>query len=353
MLRRRSKGVAQNSLHMQGKAMDFFIPDVPLSKLREIGLRMQLGGVGFYPTSGSPFVHMDTGSVRHWPRMTRQQLVRVFPNGNTLHVPSDGKPLPGYAKALAAYKARKAGLTSDTRVASFGDAPVITSGAKPAGKPMLLAAANPAADDNAEEADAAIVADATPAPAVDPKRTVGVAVASYATTTVPMPRLAPRLQRPMAVAAPAPPPASDAPRAPATTSPASRSDRWPRLTSTSAVPRTGRRRRFPPPSPPPWPNATRPAAARRCRSHRPRSSPRLTSTVRCAPRQSPRRCSAATIRPPHPPASPASSPTPRRRLPPRQPVRADTGGVPMPRLNPLRAVARAPLRRARDPAAAS
>ena len=64
-LRRRSRGVAKNSLHMQGKAMDFFIPGVALPKLRAIGLRMQTGGVGFYPTSGSPFVHMDTGSVRH------------------------------------------------------------------------------------------------------------------------------------------------------------------------------------------------------------------------------------------------------------------------------------------------
>ena len=69
---------------------------------------MQAGGVGFYPTSGSPFVHMDTGSVRHWPRMSRSQLVKVFPNGHTIHVPSDGKPLPGYAEALAEYKARKA-----------------------------------------------------------------------------------------------------------------------------------------------------------------------------------------------------------------------------------------------------
>jgi hypothetical protein len=67
---------------------------------------MQIGGVGYYPTSGAPFVHMDTGSVRHWPRMTREQLVRVFPNGRTLHVPSDGKPLPGYEIALAEYKAR-------------------------------------------------------------------------------------------------------------------------------------------------------------------------------------------------------------------------------------------------------
>ena len=108
MLHRRSSGVAQNSQHIQGKAMDFFIPGVDLAKLRAIGLRLQAGGVGFYPTSGSPFVHMDTASVRHWPRMTRAQLVKVFPEGKTLHIPSDGKPLPGYAEALAAYKARVA-----------------------------------------------------------------------------------------------------------------------------------------------------------------------------------------------------------------------------------------------------
>ena len=94
MLRRRSRGVARFSQHMLGHAMDFYIPGVPLEQLREIGLRLQRGGVGFYPTSGSPFVHMDTGGVRMWPRMTRDQLVRVFPDGRTVHIPSDGKPLP-------------------------------------------------------------------------------------------------------------------------------------------------------------------------------------------------------------------------------------------------------------------
>ena len=53
---------------MLGRAMDFYIPGVPLKKLRDIGLKMQGGGVGYYPTSGSPFVHMDVGNVRHWPR---------------------------------------------------------------------------------------------------------------------------------------------------------------------------------------------------------------------------------------------------------------------------------------------
>ena len=64
-------------------------------------MKMQGGGVGYYPRSGSPFVHADTGNVRAWPRMSRQQLLALFPNGNTLHLPADGKPLPGYERAVA------------------------------------------------------------------------------------------------------------------------------------------------------------------------------------------------------------------------------------------------------------
>jgi uncharacterized protein YcbK (DUF882 family) len=101
MLRRRSSGVARFSQHMLGHAMDFYIPDVPLEQIRYAGLRLQRGGVGFYPTSGSPFVHLDTGSIRHWPRMTREQLVKVFPDGRTVHLPTDGSPLKGYELARA------------------------------------------------------------------------------------------------------------------------------------------------------------------------------------------------------------------------------------------------------------
>jgi len=109
MLRRRSSGVARFSQHMLGHAMDFFIPDVPLEQIRYAGLRLQRGGVGFYPTSGSPFVHLDTGSIRHWPRMTHDQLARVFPDGRTVHVPSDGNPLPGYQLARAEIEKRDNG----------------------------------------------------------------------------------------------------------------------------------------------------------------------------------------------------------------------------------------------------
>ncbi|MBB6467233.1 DUF882 domain-containing protein [Aminobacter carboxidus] len=108
LLRSRSSGVAEKSQHMLGKAMDFFVPGVPLKKLRDAGLRVQAGGVGYYPRSGSPFIHMDVGNVRHWPRMSRKELVAVFPSGKTLHVPSDGKPLPGFEQALASYQSRKA-----------------------------------------------------------------------------------------------------------------------------------------------------------------------------------------------------------------------------------------------------
>src|SRR5262249_14696443 len=106
MLRARSHGVAQYSQHMLGKAMDIFIPGVPLEQIRYAGLRLQRGGVGFYPTSGSPFVHVDVGSIRHWPRMTHDQLVRVFPDGKTVHVPSDGVPLKNYQLALAEVERR-------------------------------------------------------------------------------------------------------------------------------------------------------------------------------------------------------------------------------------------------------
>ena len=103
MLRRSSRGVAEHSQHTRGKAIDIHLDDVGLSRIREAGMRLQKGGVGYYPSAS--FVHLDTGSVRHWPRMSYDQLARLFPDGKTVHVPANGQPLPGYDQALAMIQA--------------------------------------------------------------------------------------------------------------------------------------------------------------------------------------------------------------------------------------------------------
>jgi uncharacterized protein YcbK (DUF882 family) len=106
MLRNRSRGVAKHSQHMNGKAMDFYLPDVSPSRVRETGMRLQRGGVGYYPGAHTPFIHLDVGSVRSWPRMSRDQLVRLFPDGRTVHMPSSGSALEGYEVAKADIIAR-------------------------------------------------------------------------------------------------------------------------------------------------------------------------------------------------------------------------------------------------------
>lgn len=66
MLRSRSQnsGVAKNSQHLLGKAIDVRLEGVKTSTLRDTALAMQRGGVGFY--EASDFVHMDTGRPRSW-----------------------------------------------------------------------------------------------------------------------------------------------------------------------------------------------------------------------------------------------------------------------------------------------
>lgn len=203
MLRRRSSGVARFSQHMLGHAMDFYIPNVPLEQIRFAGLRLQRGGVGFYPTSGSPFVHLDTGSIRHWPRMTHDQLVRVFPDGRTVHVPTDGTPLKGYelAKAdiekrgngddaatigkpgffAALFKGKPAPASSDE-----DDEGAAAAAAKPAAPTVVAAAAKPA--------------DPVPTPRAKPSVAAAIQLASADAQLVapPKPKPAPVADKPVA-----------------------------------------------------------------------------------------------------------------------------------------------------------
>ncbi len=63
-LRRTSPGVAKNSYHMRGMAIDVRLPGRGLAQLRHAALRRRAGGVGYY--SGSKFIHLDVGPPRRW-----------------------------------------------------------------------------------------------------------------------------------------------------------------------------------------------------------------------------------------------------------------------------------------------
>lgn len=201
MLRTRSRGVAQKSQHTAGKAMDFFIPGVPLSKLRAIALKMQVGGVGYYPGSGSPFIHVDTGSVRMWPRMTRQQLAQIFPNGETLYLPADGKPLPGFERAQAKFGGRSketqmAALDANTRSSGRGKNANVGSWLK-----RVFTQSQDEVDEN--EMTGQAPAPAAPAPARAPAAETLVAAAER-TAPAPLPRSKPLVEAPAAMMASAP-----------------------------------------------------------------------------------------------------------------------------------------------------
>lgn len=62
MLRQRSRQVARNSLHVEGKAIDFALPGVSQRQLSAVAHKVCHGGVGTYGT----FVHIDSGSTRRW-----------------------------------------------------------------------------------------------------------------------------------------------------------------------------------------------------------------------------------------------------------------------------------------------
>jgi uncharacterized protein YcbK (DUF882 family) len=64
LLNIRSKGVAKNSLHIYGKAIDIRLPGYDLKTLQRAAVDLRRGGVGYYPVSD--FVHVDVGRIRYW-----------------------------------------------------------------------------------------------------------------------------------------------------------------------------------------------------------------------------------------------------------------------------------------------
>jgi len=203
MLRERSTGVAQFSQHTHGQAIDFYIPGVPLAAIRTVGLQLQRGGVGFYPTSGSPFVHLDTGSIRHWPRIARNELEKIFPDGRTVHIPADGHPLPGYRLALAEVE-RHGAVPSEMSLEAAREAGVITAAdeekaiAAPKHPTLLARLFGRGNKTEARDEDE----DKPAAPRPSRARTI------VASLMPPMPAMPPKPAKPAAVAAAVPLPAA-------------------------------------------------------------------------------------------------------------------------------------------------
>jgi uncharacterized protein YcbK (DUF882 family) len=157
-LRKHGGGQAKRSQHILGKAADITFPDVPVKVLRNSALVWEWGGVGYYPTSGVPFVHVDTGRERMWPRIPRLELAALFPKGHSGYLPLDGKPITpkDYQLALAQ------GVVSQTRLAA-------AVRLNPTAESEDVADADDAADTDTE-----IVAQAEPE-AVAPPETVAAA----------------------------------------------------------------------------------------------------------------------------------------------------------------------------------
>jgi uncharacterized protein YcbK (DUF882 family) len=151
MLRRTVGGQAKKSKHMTGQAIDATFPDVPLKQLRWSAAIREVGGIGYYPTSGVPFVHVDTGAVRAWPRLPRSELALLFPSGKTKHHPADGGDLTKddvrraranteVAAQVAAYFERRNRQKTETEIALAetgvdASAPVLRGAPTPVARP--------------------------------------------------------------------------------------------------------------------------------------------------------------------------------------------------------------------------
>lgn len=64
MARRRSKGVAKESYHVRGMAVDIAVPNTSLKAIAAAARESGAGGIGVYNRSG--FVHIDVGPTRSW-----------------------------------------------------------------------------------------------------------------------------------------------------------------------------------------------------------------------------------------------------------------------------------------------
>jgi uncharacterized protein YcbK (DUF882 family) len=87
MLARTTFGVAENSQHLYGRALDVHLP-AKLPEAMQAARGMRRGGVGWYPHSG--FIHIDTGPVRNWD-LDESGLGRLLFDGRQIHFNDKGE----------------------------------------------------------------------------------------------------------------------------------------------------------------------------------------------------------------------------------------------------------------------
>jgi len=161
MLKKIGRNVAKQSMHIRGKAIDLYFPDISVEKIRGSAIVRQIGGVGYYPRSGtSGFVHIDSGRVRYWPRPNDTQMAEI---------------MKSYRKTIGAR------MTNGYMAAQVdtGTSPVAI---KSAGDTQIASAPPPVEEDESEASAAA------PDAARAPSRDKAVAAAGY---PVPKPRQKP------------------------------------------------------------------------------------------------------------------------------------------------------------------
>jgi uncharacterized protein YcbK (DUF882 family) len=89
LLARTHFGVAENSQHLYGRALDVHFGD-KLADAMKAARAMQRGGVGWYPHSG--FMHIDTGPVRNWD-LDHPKLVTLLVGNRRMHFNKRGRML--------------------------------------------------------------------------------------------------------------------------------------------------------------------------------------------------------------------------------------------------------------------
>jgi len=87
MLARTTFGVAENSQHLYGRALDIHLGN-KLGEAMQAARAMQRGGVGWYPYSG--FIHIDTGPVRNWD-LNDSGLGNLLFDGRQIHFNDKGE----------------------------------------------------------------------------------------------------------------------------------------------------------------------------------------------------------------------------------------------------------------------